>query len=56
MSVSLINAGAENYVNYERNTLEPFRYPVFLRRIKNAYISVINNNLIEGFQRKITCL
>jgi intergrase/recombinase len=48
-SIRLLNSKERtNYINSKDMTLEHFRYPnIFLRRTKNTYISIINNDILE---------
>ena len=47
-SISLIKSDLTNYINTKNATIEHFRYPtIFLRKTKQAYISVINETILE---------
>jgi len=47
-SISILKNDYENYVNNKKMTIEHFRYPeIFLRKTKQAYISIINDNIIK---------
>ena len=46
-SISLIKSDYSNYINEKNMTIEHFRYPtIFLRKTKQAYISVINGTVL----------
>ena len=46
-SIELINKDLKNYLNQEYMMLEHFKYPhIFIRRTKNAYVSLISNKII----------
>ena len=48
ISLSLVQNDLENYYNKEKSFLEHFKYPeLFIRRTKKAYISVINDLIIQ---------
>jgi intergrase/recombinase len=48
VSLSLVQNDLENYYNKEKSFLEHFKYPeLFIRRTKKAYISIINDSIIE---------
>jgi intergrase/recombinase len=47
LSIRLIHHNAENYLNNDTKILEHFRFPNFIRRTKKAYISIINNRILE---------
>jgi intergrase/recombinase len=48
VSLSLVQNDLENYYNKEKSFLEHFKYPeLFIRRTKKAYISVINDSIIQ---------
>lgn len=47
-SVCLIQSDFLNYYNKDKSILEHFRYPeIFIRRTKNAYISIITDFLLN---------
>lgn len=48
MAITLIhNNNINNYLNQNTQTLEHFRFPYFIRRTKKAYISLINEQIME---------
>jgi len=47
MAITLIHKKQEDYFNNNTQTLEHFRFPYFIRRTKKAYISIINDQIIE---------
>jgi Archaeal phage integrase len=46
-SISLIHNNIENYLNDDTKILEHFRFPDFIRRTKKAYISIVNDHILE---------
>lgn len=47
-AIGLIKNQYNEYVDYKRNLLLHYKYPnLFLRRTKNAYVSVIDQNILE---------
>jgi hypothetical protein len=46
-SISLIHNNMENYLNDDTKILEHFRFPDFIRRTKKAYISIVNDQILE---------
>ena len=52
-SASLIKSDFSNYFNKETMTLEHFKYPnTFIRRTKQAFITIVNNNIINLASQK----
>ena len=47
MAITLIHNKLEDYLNNNRQTLEHFRFSCFIRRTKKAFISILNEQLIE---------
>ena len=47
MAITLIHNNIEEYLNNNTQTLEHFRFPYFIRRTKKAYISILNDKIIE---------
>jgi hypothetical protein len=47
MAIGLIHANSNNYMNQSTQTLEHFRFPCFIRRTKNAYISLYNDQIMQ---------
>jgi hypothetical protein len=47
VAIGLIHSDSNNYVNRSAQTLEHFRYPLFIRRTKKAYISIYNDQIIQ---------
>jgi hypothetical protein len=47
LSIKLIHENLENYLNDDTKILEHFRFPHFIRRTKKAYISVVNDRILE---------
>jgi Archaeal phage integrase len=47
LSISLIQDNLEHYLNNDTKILEHFRFPDFIRRTKKAYISIINDRILE---------
>ncbi|AFU57419.1 hypothetical protein Ngar_c04750 [Candidatus Nitrososphaera gargensis Ga9.2] len=47
-SINLIQTDLDNYLKKDWMTLEHYKYPeIFIRRTKKAYISIINQEVIE---------
>jgi hypothetical protein len=47
LSIKLIHNNLENYLNPDTRILEHFRFPDFIRRTKKAYISIVNDQILE---------
>jgi Archaeal phage integrase len=47
MAINLIHTHYDDYINQTNQTLEHFRFPCFIRRTKNAYISVYSDQIIN---------
>jgi hypothetical protein len=48
-SIRLLKNDFDNYIKRQENsmTLEHFKYPQFIRRTKKAYVSIINDQILE---------
>jgi hypothetical protein len=48
-SIRLLKNDFDNYINRQKDsmTLEHFKYPQFIRRTKKAYVSIINDQILE---------
>jgi len=47
-SINLIKSDLGNYLNRKKMILEHIKYPeIFIRRTKKAYISIVNESIIE---------
>jgi hypothetical protein len=46
-SIRLIHANSENYLNNDTRILEHFRFHQFIRQTKKAYISIVNDRILE---------
>jgi intergrase/recombinase len=54
--ILLKEKGQNGYFNRDVMTLEHFRYPgIFIRRTKNAYISVMTNSVLELAKQSANC-
>jgi intergrase/recombinase len=47
LSIRLINNNLQNYLKDDTKILEHFRFPDFVRRTKKAYISIVNDRILE---------
>jgi intergrase/recombinase len=47
-SISIIKKDIDNYLNKDKKILEHFKYRyIFLRKTKQAYISIVNDSILE---------
>lgn len=55
-SVNLIQTDLDNYLKKDRTILEHYRYPdIFIRHTKKAYLSVVNDDIVELAKRCKKC-
>jgi intergrase/recombinase len=47
LSIRLIHNNMENYLNDDTKILEHFKFSDFIRRTKKAYISIVNDQILE---------
>ena len=47
LSIDLIHTNIENNLNNDTKILEHFEFPDFIRRTKKAYISIVNDQIVE---------
>jgi hypothetical protein len=47
LSIKLIHDNLESYLNINTNILEHFRFADFIRRTKKAYISIVNDRILN---------
>jgi hypothetical protein len=47
LSIKLIQSNLEMYLNQESRIVEHFKFPEFMRRTKKAYISIMNDNILN---------
>lgn len=47
-SIKIVNSNLENYLNRDLMVLEHFKFPeIFIRRTKNAYISLVSDEILK---------